>query len=245
MVVIGDIAGQFDALMRLVRKFKPDEKIVLVGDLVDRGPDSKKVVEWAMTAKNVVTLFGNHESLMIDAWMYSCDYNYERIYSGDDWLNNGGMATIQSYWQDEGLTFSEALRRIPVEHIEFLRTRPLTYQEDGLFVSHAPWDQNAKTDLERIWHRNEPKKMPGVKQIFGHNAHWGLRSFYDEEGIWAQCIDQSHYKVLTAWHDGEIIVEPYRYNAQMTQTFEGKEARLFIDGQEIKAMSDVSIGEGE
>ena len=57
MNIIGDIAGEFDALIELVKRM-PDEDILLVGDLVDRGPKSLQVIEWAIDTPNVSALLG-------------------------------------------------------------------------------------------------------------------------------------------------------------------------------------------
>src|SRR3989344_3910458 len=62
-VVIGDIHGCFDELMELLEKIGPGEndEIIALGDIVDRGPASDKVVNFFMNAKNARTLMGNHE----------------------------------------------------------------------------------------------------------------------------------------------------------------------------------------
>ena len=64
--IIGDIAGRFDELMLLLAKMPEADKVILVGDMVDRGPKSKEVIEWAMNNPNVIAIKGNHEDMMVD-----------------------------------------------------------------------------------------------------------------------------------------------------------------------------------
>lgn len=217
MLVIADIAGQFDALMRLVKSVPEDEKIVLVGDLVDRGPASKEVVEWARKERRVTALMGNHEHMMLDYW-----YWYGRtIYPPGCWIGNGGGKTMYSYkdeWNDIG--------RPPDSHLAWLASLDSYYFSDDkkLFVSHAPLlkghdpDRVANVsdfmdplfDYSLLWNRTEPMERDFF-QVFGHNSHWGLRSFGSDLVPWALCIDQSKDDILTGFHwpTGEILEQPY------------------------------------
>ena len=54
--IIGDIAGRFDELMLLLAKMPESDKVILLGDMVDRGSQSKQVIEWAMTNPNVIAI---------------------------------------------------------------------------------------------------------------------------------------------------------------------------------------------
>lgn len=209
MVIISDIAGQYDALMRLVSRF-PDEKFILVGDLVDRGPKSREVVQWAIDNQDrVTTLMGNHEHMMLDHYLKTGRYE-ERL-----WLrHNGGNKTRSSY---KGQRPSSA-------HLNFLISRPLCVMLDGCLVTHAPLDPlfeprelmeaqafGCGFSMEMIWNILEPSPRP-YYQIFGHQGDWGLRTFKDSEGKpYATCIDQSYKDVLTAihWPTFEVFEEPY------------------------------------
>jgi serine/threonine protein phosphatase 1 len=210
MIVIADIAGQFGALERLVGKFDTNEQIILVGDLVDRGPYSAEVVEWAMRTERVTTLMGNHEHMMIDYFRKS------HIYDPGVWEMNGGHATILSYDRTYGDT------KPPVAHLNWLENRPLHFIQDGLLVTHAAVHSKKHIheaidldDLENsvLWNRGEPIPREYF-QVFGHNSHWGLKTFSHYPVVddsWAICIDQSRKAILTAFHwpTGEIIEEPY------------------------------------
>lgn len=211
MFIIGDVAGQYDALMDLVKYVKPDEEIVLVGDLNDRGLKSKEVIEWAMTTPNVVTLNSNHGDMFID-W-----YLETGIYDTGVFVMNGGDKTIRSYCPEDyygGLSLARQF--INPEHIEFLRTRPMYYMKDGIFVSHAPWCAGitleqacdistlvSRENTSLLWNRDEPEDRPGLIQVYGHNSYWGLK--FQGSTI---CIDTSQEKVLTGIRmPGEVVYQ--------------------------------------
>lgn len=215
MIAIADIAGQYDALMRLVSKF-PGRDFILLGDLVDRGPKSKQVIEWAMKTPNVRTLMGNHEHLFIDWWLTMIDPDYQSVYSNGDWFSNGGLATLRSYVDSSvPMTQLELARSLPIEHLQWLEKLPVCYSTEHFFFSHAPWLPGGK-GLDTIWNRLSPEPMDGVLQLFGHNSHWGLKTFEtkwaEHDDVFAICLDQSRREVLTAYdcHHHKITEEPYR-----------------------------------
>lgn len=206
--IIGDIAGEYVALMRLIDKLGPG-KIVLVGDLNDRGLDSKSVIEWALRNQDWVTTLHSNHGHMFTEWYEESDKFYSRL----DFVNNGGSYTVRSYGSRED---------IPIEHITFLKTRPLfTVVDEKVMVTHAPvdWEVGLGESLDInsnllgsvLWNRGPVAKKEGIIQVFGHNAHWGLKFFDSEVNPYAICLDASRSKVLTAWTypDGVITQEPY------------------------------------
>jgi serine/threonine protein phosphatase 1 len=86
--IIADIGGNFDALMRLLSKM-PDDKVISLGDMVDRGPDSKAVIDWFMSNGHAV--IGNHEHMMLDHCRKT------GYYESGIWELNGGCTTLASY----------------------------------------------------------------------------------------------------------------------------------------------------
>jgi len=102
-----------------------DDTLVFVGDYIDRGPDSKGVIDRLLTLQHEVDcvfLRGNHEELIL-GYLDRGEY--------DLWAINGGLTTLQSYGQfGEGAT-------IPPEHETFIRETKIYHEtEDFLFV-HA------------------------------------------------------------------------------------------------------------
>jgi len=210
MNIIGDIAGQYDCLLRLVERM-PKEEILLVGDLMDRGKDSKKVIEWAMQNK-IMTLRGNHEDMMIDFYRNG-NTPTSKYYGGHDghaWLWNGGSQTLESYGMSVNEErHGEIIKHIPEEHIQWLESLPLYYEADTYLVTHAPISKRLKDwkdDLNDdglyeygryvLWCREEPKRRDKL-QIFGHNSHWGMKAFGSKGSFYAVCLDDSRKKMLT------------------------------------------------
>lgn len=129
---VGDIHGCLDLFEQLILKIEADDAarsranttIILLGDLVDRGPASSGVVDAAIklaARRNVHTLCGNHEEMLLKALE---DTKYMRAY-----LHHGGRETVLSYLKDpddyNSLTFDEVRERLldclPIEHLRFLQ----------------------------------------------------------------------------------------------------------------------------
>jgi hypothetical protein len=227
MNIIGDIAGNFKTLEALLKKM-PAGPVFSLGDMPDRGPRSREVIEFFKTQK---TLMGNHEHLMIDAWNFSKALKDKGIdlktftqgrndlggrrfteslglkpfYEFGLWVDtNGGDKTLQSYQPnclaDDFSNFNEVLLNlceiIPQDHIDFLKSLPLFYETDDLFLSHAPkmkrqtpeylsdlgpgfWYQfNQRSDISLIWNRSDPAPYNKKLQVFGHNAVKEVMSYH-------------------------------------------------------------------
>lgn len=221
--IIGDIAGQYDALIRLVAKLPQDADIILVGDLIDRGPKSKEVIEWASTNPRVRAVRGNHEDMFLD-FIADGDKYQQGLY-----FHNGGLETLQSYELPSYPLPEEINGKIPQAHIKWLKSLPLYIEEGIFFISHAPIAAYSTIDEAKafaeteigpkrgpdliglLWNRGEPANIKGVFQVFGHNANWGLRWFEDDGGKFAICLDDSWQEKLTAFDTEtlEVIQEPY------------------------------------
>lgn len=111
LVAIGDIHGCYDTMIALIDKVKteyPDDnlKFVFLGDYIDRGPKSSKVIEYLIEHPEHIALLGNHEDMVLDVLM---NPQYE-----ENWYTrNGGKQTLNSY--------SEYGRKIPEAHIEWMK----------------------------------------------------------------------------------------------------------------------------
>lgn len=205
--IIADIAGQYDSLLRLVAKM-PKAPFLSLGDMVDRGPKSREVLEWFMA--NGKALMGNHEHMMIT----SIDGTYDQHnYTRNDWFHNGGGHTLRSFEFDGNDKVV-----IPTKLIDWLKSLPLEYKQEGLVVTHAPisdmcFDPISSDIGRKVWARGEPSPIEGVLQVHGHNAYvTGLKWWRSEDGkSWAVCLDDSKKKVLTGmhWPSLELYQEPY------------------------------------
>lgn len=178
MNVISDIAGQYKAFRALLKKM-PDQETMSIGDMIDRGPESKAVVDWFMN--NGKALLGNHEHMMID-WVFNGP-----LYDKHIWTMNGGGATLKSYDFDPG--YGDAPPKELIKAADWFRTLPISWENEKYFVSHT-FQQGGEKD---IWNRQRPAISDKI-QIAGHNAHWGLRWFIEDNRIYALSIDTSAMK---------------------------------------------------
>jgi serine/threonine protein phosphatase 1 len=122
---IGDIHGCIGPMKRLLARieaFASGGSVVFLGDYIDRGPDSKAVLDTLMgeppTGWRWVALKGNHEDMMVGA--------REGRYEEGWWLDNGGLETLASYGRD-----------IPVSHLEWAASLPLLHQDEHRIYVHA------------------------------------------------------------------------------------------------------------
>jgi serine/threonine protein phosphatase 1 len=168
--IVGDIHGCLDMLKRLMEKIDwdpEDDALIFLGDYIDRGKDSKGVVEYVMStlkaSPNVHCLMGNHEKIFID------------FLSGGDLSNfflNGGDKTLSSYgveneWNTDAL--------IPAEHLSFLHSLLFWVELKDYYVVHAGFRPGVpikdQTLVDLIWIRDPfllSKHDFGKKVIFGH-----------------------------------------------------------------------------
>lgn len=169
VAAIGDLHGRSD-LLRDLAKFldvlaqrQPGRMIeVYLGDYVDRGADSRGVIDTllerkAKTDRDVVCLAGNHEAMLLGA--LRSDAEFAR------WIGFGGQTTLKSYGVSlaprtaREMAFARAsfLEAFPAEHAEFLRGLDLSFRYQNFFFAHAgvrpgtPLDQQDERDL--LWIR--------------------------------------------------------------------------------------------
>lgn len=169
---IGDIHGRDDLFAEMIDMIRADHAkrepaeitLILLGDLVDRGPESAQAVERAIGLRSefpgMRLLVGNHEECFLAA--LTGDVRQVRYF-----MRIGGDATIRSYWRDdagfEKASFEEVAERlptlVPAEHVDFLgRGEDIVEIGDYAFV-HAgirpgvPLERQALSDLR--WIRDE------------------------------------------------------------------------------------------
>jgi serine/threonine protein phosphatase 1 len=130
---IGDVHGCFDKLQALLAacdsvRAGRAARYVLVGDYIDRGPDSRDVVDFLMRSqrreRGLVCLRGNHEQMLIDA---AAGRGGPEVM---DWLSNGGQRTLDSY----GVADPAAL---PQSHLEWIGSLPLSFSDAHRLYVHA------------------------------------------------------------------------------------------------------------
>jgi serine/threonine protein phosphatase 1 len=172
--VIGDIHGCFRTFKYLVEEelhLTSSDSLFLLGDLIDRGPGSKAVIDYVRELSNdmvVRPVLGNHEFMMLQSLD---DEDYFRL-----WTSNGCAMTLLSF----GVAMSQvdnwkSVSIIPEDYMDFIRKWPLYEKTDDFLFVHAGVDASGKDplgDAETVlWTRNEEVPLDflqGRKLIHGH-----------------------------------------------------------------------------
>lgn len=138
-IAVGDIHGCSTALAALIDLIvvEPDDMLVTLGDYVDRGIDSKGVLDYLIALADLcrfVPLLGNHDEMMLHAKGGRSDFQF--------WLNCGGDAALDSYGS------TSQIELIPAAHVRFLeRCRPF-FEIDTHFFVHANYKPDVPLDRQ-------------------------------------------------------------------------------------------------
>ena len=210
---IGDIHGHIELLREVHAWIAADQAmhgaapIVHVGDLVDRGPDCRGVVEYLRAGieagQDWVVLKGNHDRMFTN---YIRDINYHDPCLRTDlsYLHPriGGAATLESYGvknaADRPLApvHAEAVAAVPEAHLQFLESLPIYHQSGEVIYVHAgirpgiAIEQQVEDDL--VWIRKgflEDTRDFGALIVHGHTAldvptHYGNRVNIDSSAAY-------------------------------------------------------------
>ena len=191
--IVGDIHGEYRTLLNLVAKTPLNSTLIFVGDLVDRGNESARVVKFVREHK-LACVRGNHEEMMIEFGSEFIDniHNNRPISQDNIWLNHGGKETLLSY----GLVSIVKNQIVPhpfikdfifqfEEDIEWMKSLPLYIELNEkhpsgrtIVISHsaiAPvWklrDESVSfNDFKNrvLWGRAKPIDSEPIFNIFGH-----------------------------------------------------------------------------
>lgn len=168
--VVGDIHGN-DVLFRKALKsvgLKKNDKLILLGDLIDRGPDSKSVLDTLLLLKNngfdnIITIKGNHEELLLESY-------YDPVNSSN-WILNGGNSTLKSFNVSD-------VKDIPYKYISLIESFKNYHIENDIIFVHAGLNfdiENPFSDVKSmLWMRDVKKYEKSVYLqnkllIHGHN----------------------------------------------------------------------------
>jgi serine/threonine protein phosphatase 1 len=208
-LAIGDIHGCITALTALVGIVDPrsDDTIVTLGDYVDRGPDSRAVLNFIISlgeTHQLVPLRGNHEIMMLDA-------REKKSWLGP-WLSYGGEQTLQSY----GGSFDD----VPDAHIDFLENKlqPYYESESHIFV-HANLAPNValaeQSEASLYWqkYKDPGPHGSGKTMVCGHTAQLSGKPLSNGHSVcidtwahgegWLTCLDVGSGRVWQANEAGE------------------------------------------
>lgn len=153
---IGDIHGCDTLLQVILQKLDPESPIVALGDFVDRGPNSRAVLELLFQKntedpENFICLMGNHEAMMLE-------FFDDPAGRGQRWLRYGGLETLLSYGisgarenskGQDAVNIRDALvEKITPEIQRWIRNLPVRYSSGNLHVVHAGMDPSLPVEAQ-------------------------------------------------------------------------------------------------
>ena len=210
LFAIGDVHGCATELRILINHLPLDEQstVVFLGDLVDRGPESKEVVETVLELSKsiqVISLMGNHEDMML-AFMDNPESEKAGMF-----IYNGGGATLASYGNNDG-TYT-----IPPEHVQFLKGLRYFYQTDHYFFVHA----GIPPELEL-------SNLGKIKDPQIHNEMvWIREPFLSSDRRWGKVVVHGHTPVL------EVEMKPNRINLDTGCVYDQKLTAMSFPSRKI------------
>lgn len=168
LFAIGDIHGCFDSFRELVEdkiKISNRDKLVLLGDYIDRGKQSKEVIDYIIELLqkgfDIIPLIGNHESMLLDAL-------------GNDellsiWIQNGGSETMESF-------SINSLKDLDQSYKDFFKGLRFYYSFNSFLFVHAGFNDEILNPFEdkyqMIWASQEKYSNPILRDktiIHGHS----------------------------------------------------------------------------
>lgn len=195
---IGDIHGCCATLKSMVETvlcLETNDTLYLLGDYIDRGPDSKGVLDYLMqlseSGYNIQPLMGNHERMLLNSTR-----NFELR---NTWHWNGGATTLHDF----GVKRTED---IPMEYIDFISSLPLIQVLYDYVLVHAGLHFSLSDPIKEtpeffmLWEREyrvEPDKLGGRTLLCGHTKTllFEIRASLQKPVI---CLDNG------CWSKGEI-----------------------------------------
>jgi len=168
LFAIGDIHGCFDSFRELVEdkiEINNGDKLVLLGDYIDRGNQNKEVIDYIIELQqkgfDIIPLIGNHESMLLDAIG-----NEEHFFL---WIQNGGSKTMESFKIN-------SLNDLPKFYIDFFKALPFYYSYKNFLFVHAGFNDEIsnpfKDKYHMIWTCREKYSNPILRDktiIHGHS----------------------------------------------------------------------------
>jgi len=173
ILVVSDIhgeVGKFRRLLDLARFDRHNDGMVIIGDMIDRGPESIEVVQLVRSLQadnpNIEAMVGNHEDMMMGALIEG-----SRHYA-NCWYANGGLQALRQFLMLD--------KRERHDILEWMQRLPIVIETAGHIFVHAFFDPRRPTTKqdrnrvlwEPVWARDLPEH-PSKTIVFGHYRQYG------------------------------------------------------------------------
>lgn len=220
--IIGDVHGMRGPLERLleqVMRVDSRPQFFFVGDFVNRGPDSRGVIELLLTLSDARFIRGNHDDifdLVINNQCYATNAaNGDRLVAFQWFMDHGIDTTFESYGveyavleqcQEKGTIqrLENIVSAVPASHRMFIRNLPSVIEMDDLFVAHAKWDpyesdtapsltalleKDATARHRLLWGRFSEEELGRVKA-------WKRTGYFGHTPVYAYAASQKTGELL-------------------------------------------------
>ena len=169
LMAVGDVHGQYKKLKTLMRRIKFDPKIdrlIFLGDLIDRGPESLQCFDYVMHLQkkypeSVIFLMGNHERHMLDYYdalaKTKDELDVRLLNRTSEWLMYGGDKTLPQLQQ----MGAKALQN----RLDYARNLPLYYRAGDFYFCHAGVDPDVPLEAQ------QEKDLIWIREKFYNNYH--------------------------------------------------------------------------
>lgn len=242
-IVIGDVHGHYDGLMRLMEAIAPnsDDEIYFLGDLIDRGSKSAQVLDFIQKS-GYVSLLGNHEQMLLEAF----PGGKVSTHALQTWLYSGGQSTVSSYDKPERL----------LEKLEWIHTFPTHLDLGHVWLVHAGLHPDLaiedQTTHEFCWIREafHSSKKPYFQNkliITGHTITFTLPHVAPGQLARGQGwlgIDTGVYHPksgwLTAFDSTNDIVHQVHVFSDGVRTLELADAVMDVDPSQVRGRRQLS-----
>lgn len=225
LYAIGDVHGRRDLLEKLLGQIdaqiaeqQQDWRIILLGDYVDRGPDSKGVLDLIVRRKaadgRFIALAGNHDAGMLDFLMDPEKESLFAVFGGRETAASYGVradfsSEISTLGTRDGL-----MRALPDSHMELLESLPRSVEFGDFFFCHAGIRPDVPLE------RQNPEDLIWIRSAFLNHFHL-------------------HPKVIVHGHtpDEDVEILPNRVNLDTGAYKSGRLSALLINGAEKEVLS--------
>ena len=230
---ISDIHGCYNEFVELLRKikFNKNDTLYVLGDAIDRGPESIKCLQYIMAAPNIHMLMGNHEQMMMDA--LTSDFKKDPGCM-TNWLGNGGTEVIREFCtlpEDEQIAVMGFIANLPYLAEVKIGEQNYVLVHAGLNVADvsAPGKVSTANVLPQqhtedlVWIREKffrKKALPKSITVFGHTPTlmikkrnvgkvWRDKKWGDKIGIDGGCVYSGKLLALRLDDMAEFAVEKH------------------------------------
>lgn len=177
--VVSDLHGEYELFMKLINKigFSDEDTMHVLGDVIDRGPEPLKTLDYIRGKDNIHLLMGNHEMMALR--FYLMDQNYQDYQL---WMQNGGAPTKEDFdtLGEEGL--KEVIHYL--RHLKLMDTvkiNDLTYRlvHAGLAYDNDGYISKDQDINFMVWDREKfiDSYIRSDIVVFGHTPHQSIHHY--------------------------------------------------------------------